>query len=271
MTPDSGPAPVADRPDPPAGPREIRTLGYRFHPMRKAELIDFLFQPRPRGQQVVLAGANLHGMYSFETVDDYRALLSRPGTTVIVDGMPVIWLLNLLGHKVGRDHRTTWVDWFEDALGRAAQEGRRVFILGHSQATLAKGAERLARRWPGLSLGVRDGFFDVDDDRCCQEVVDHINAQAPDLLIVGMGMPKQERFVNRYAPRLHVPVIGLGGAAFAYLAGEQATPPRWMGRAGLEWLHRLCGNPARMAGRYLVEPLLLAAMIGRRVMTQGQR
>lgn len=267
----SAPPPVAGRTGPAARSGEIRTLGYRFHPMRKAELIDFLFQPRPRGEQAVLAGANLHGMYNFETVDDYRALLSRPATTVMVDGMPVIWLLKLLGHAVGRDHRTTWVDWFEDALGRAATEGRRVFVLGHSRATLAKGVDRLARRWPDLKLSVRDGFFDVDDDRCCREVVDHINAQVPDLLIVGMGMPRQERFVNRYASRLTVPVIGLGGAAFAYLAGEQATPPRWMGRAGLEWLHRLCRNPARMAGRYLVEPLLLAVLIGRRVVTRDRR
>ena len=254
-----------------AGSREIRALGHRFHPMRKAELIAFLFQPRSGNERVILAGANLHGMYSFETVDEYRALLQRPETTVIVDGMPVIWLLRLLGHDVGRDHRTTWVDWFEDALGRAARDNRRVFVLGHSQATLAKGVERLTRRWPDLRLNVRDGFFDVNDDQACRAVVEQINAAKPDVLIVGMGMPKQEIFVGRYASLLKVPVIGLGGAAFAYLAGEQIAPPRWMGRTGLEWLHRLCVNPRRMAGRYLVEPLLLAAVIGRRVVTQGLR
>ena len=254
-----------------ASSREIRALGHRFHPMRKAELIDFLFRPRPEGERVILAGANLHGMYSFETVDEYRALLQRPETTVIVDGMPVVWLLRLLGHDVGRDHRTTWVDWFEDALGRAARDGRRVFVLGHSKATLAKGVDRLGRRWPDLKLSVRDGFFDVNDDRACREVVDQVNAANPDVLIVGMGMPKQEIFVGRYASQLRVPVIGLGGAAFAYLAGEQVAPPRWMGRTGLEWLHRLFVNPRRMAGRYLVEPLLLAVVIGRRVVTQGFR
>ena len=141
-------------------------------------------------------------------------------------------------------------------------------MLGHPRATLDKGVERLTRRWPGLQVDTHDGYFDLDDDRRCSEVVDRINAARPDILFVGMGMPKQEVFVNRYGSRLAVPVIGLGGAAFAYLAGEQAAPPRWMGRHGLEWLYRLCADPRRLAGRYVVEPLLLAAVLGRRAVMQ---
>jgi N-acetylglucosaminyldiphosphoundecaprenol N-acetyl-beta-D-mannosaminyltransferase len=79
-----------------------------------------------------------------------------------------------------------------------------------------------------------------------------------------MGMPRQEQFAYRFRSRIEAPVIGLGGAAFAYFAGFEPTPPRWMGRIGLEWLYRLAGSPRRLAFRYLIEPGLLAFFLIRR-------
>lgn len=226
--------------------------------MRKAELLAFLFAARSGGEQAILAGANLHGLYMFETEPEYRALLERPSTIVLVDGMPVIWLMRLLGHRVRADHRTTWVDWFEDALARAARENRSVHILGHTEVMLDRGIAQARARWPTLTISGSDGFFDVEDEASCLGRVEAINRRRPDFLFVGMGMPRQEIFVARYADRIEAPLIGLAGAAFAYFAGDQATAPRWMGRLGLEWLYRMGKDPRRLAGRYLVEPGLLA-------------
>lgn len=247
---------------------EIRLLGYRFHPMRKAELLDFIFADRAPGRQEVLAGANLHGLYMHERVPEYRSLLSRPNVKVMVDGMPIIWLLRLFGKPVAAQQRTTWADWLEDALARAAKERRRVFVLGHTQAVLETGLEKARLRWPDLLVEGRNGFFDLDDPVACRGVLDDIRAYRPDLLVLGMSMPRQEVFLERHLAEVEAPVIGLGGAAFAYFAGDQVKPPRWLGRLGFEWAYRLLRDPRRLAVRYLVEPFGLAWTLGRRLLRE---
>ncbi len=255
---------------------EQRIFGYRLHPLTKAQLLD-LVVPLERvahdgghhpTNQIVIASANLHGLLMHERHADYRALHRRPGTLIIVDGMPVIWLLRALGRDVGPDHRTTWLDWFEDALTRAAATGRRVFVLGHTPDVLRTGLCKAAQRWPDLVIDGADGYFELDDRSTCLDRIRLINKFAPDILFVGMGMPRQERFAAEYSAQITAPVIGLGGAAFAYFAGDQASAPRWMGRVGLEWLHRLGSDPRRLAGRYLCEPFLLAYAVGRRTLSE---
>ncbi|WP_082659076.1 WecB/TagA/CpsF family glycosyltransferase [Aureimonas sp. AU40] len=259
-------------PPAPLFPREIVELGLRFHPLTKAELLDEIFRQRPAGMQIVVAGANLHGLYVTHVDPAYDKLLARPETLVIVDGMPVVWMLKARGHAVSRAHRTTWVDWLTDSFARAAEENKGVFVLGHSEAVLEAGLARARARWPGLRIKGRSGYFDMRPGSAELEgVVASINAARPHFLVVGMGMPRQERFVEAVRARLNVPVIGLGGAAFAYFAGFEPTPPRWMGRWGLEWLHRLGADPRRMAHRYLVEPPFLAGHLARRAWRQRAR
>src|SRR4029079_2825119 len=118
---------------------EIKAFGLRFHPLTKQQLLDDIFRARLPGETTVLGGANLHGLYVSHIDEEYDRLLQQPNTLVIVDGMPVVPLLRLLGHKVERRHRTTWLDWFTDALARAERENRSVFILGHTPEMLREG------------------------------------------------------------------------------------------------------------------------------------
>ncbi|WP_058635831.1 WecB/TagA/CpsF family glycosyltransferase [Aureimonas ureilytica] len=253
----------------PTFPREIVELGLRFHPLTKAELLDEIFRPRPPGTRIVLGGANLHGLYVTHVDPAYDRLLARPDTLVILDGMPLVWMLRARGHKVERAHRTTWVDWLTDSFERAAREGKGVFVLGHAPEVLETGLALARARWPSLRIDGHHGFFDMTAGSAeLEAVLARIAAAEPHFLVVGMGMPRQERFVDAYRERLAVPVVGLGGAAFAYFAGFEPTPPRWMGRWGLEWLHRLAADPRRMAHRYLLEPPLLAGHLARRAWTQ---
>jgi N-acetylglucosaminyldiphosphoundecaprenol N-acetyl-beta-D-mannosaminyltransferase len=229
--------------------------------MPMTKLLDNISNAAQTGTRLIIAGANLHGLYISLVDEEYRMLLEQTETVTIVDGMPILWLLRALGYPLERDVRTTWVDWFAELLSRAAREGRSVFVLGHDDDILASGLEAARRSHANLRIGAMNGYFDLEDEATVDGVVARINAFAPDILIVGMGMPRQERFVHRYGHRLCAPVIGLGGAAFAYYAGYEPTPPRWMGRWGLEWLHRLCADPKRMAGRYLIEPVALSFLL----------
>src|SRR5882724_10924851 len=244
---------------------EIKVFGLRFHPLTTQQLLDEIFRPREPGETTVLAGANLHGLYISHIDAEYDRLLQQPNTLVIVDGMPVVPLLRLFGHKIERRHRTTWLDWFADALARAESEDRSVFILGHTPEVLREGLAKARAKWPRLRIDGSHGFFSIDPGSPeATAAIHRVNEFAPDILFLGMGMPRQEQFAYRFGQKLRVPVIGLGGAAFAYFAGFEPTPPRWMGRVGLEWLYRLAGSPRRLAFRYLIEPALLAFFLARR-------
>ena len=246
---------------------EIKVFGLRFHPLTKQQLLDELFRAREPDDTMVLGGANLHGLYVSHVDPEYDSLLQSPNTLVIVDGMPLVPMLRLLGYKVGRRHRTTWLDWFPDALARAAREGRSVYVLGHTTHVLNEGLARARAMWPTLRIDGSHGYFSIDEGSVeAARAIDRVNAFKPDILFLGMGMPRQEQFAYRFGSRIQSPGIGVGGAAFAYFAGFEPTPPRWMGQVGLEWLYRLAGSPRRLAFRYLIEPGLLAFFLVRRAM-----
>lgn len=250
--------------------RTIWWLGLKFDPMTREELLALIDDHATSCKRLVIGGANLHALYLTLREPCFEHLQTQPETAVIIDGMPVVWMLSALGFNVRREQRITWVDWFELMLEQSARNGHRVFILGHTQEMLDQGFAVARRRWPSLIIGGSNGFFDMSPGSASLDAkITEINAFSPDILVVGMGMPRQEKFVDLVAGRLTAPVIGLGGAAFAYMAGFEPTPPRWMGRAGLEWLHRLGANPSRMANRYLVEPFLLAVLLVRRMIVRG--
>lgn len=106
-----------------------------------------------------------------------------------------------------------------------------------------------------------------------ERVLARINAWHPDILLVGMGMGRQERWVLENRDRLDVPVVAVCGACIEYFAGSVKTAPRWLGPLGLEWAFRLLSDPRRFAWRYLVEPWLAIAFLVRpnsRVRTRRQ-
>ena len=115
-------------------------------------------------------------------------------------------------------------------------------------------AEALRKRWPSVEIGVRHGYFELDDPNEAAAVVETIRDWRPDVLFVGMGMPRQERWVARHRAALPPCVIFTVGAAFDYEAGVTPTPPRWSGRLGLEWLFRFAAEPSRLFSRYFIEP-----------------
>ena len=99
------------------------------------------------------------------------------------------------------------------------------------------------------------GFFDTDINSAENKVVvEQIRAFKPNILIIGMGMPRQEKWIYENSAILNADVIMTSGAVMEYVAGTVKTPPRWMGRNGLEWLYRLTEHPERFWFRYMVEP-----------------
>jgi len=149
-------------------------------------------------------------------------------------------------------HRMTGADWVWDLAALCEAREASVYLLGSEPMVAAQAAARLRQRHPRLRVaGSHHGYFDLDSPHA-ERVVEDLNARRPDIVLVGMGSPKQELWVERTAPRLDAGVVWSVGALFDYVSGRVPRAPRWLSDNGLEWIFRLAVEPQRMWRRYLV-------------------
>ncbi|MBI5068461.1 MAG: WecB/TagA/CpsF family glycosyltransferase [Deltaproteobacteria bacterium] len=199
-----------------------------------------------RGRYV--CAVNVHMTMEAHDSADFRQVVAGSALAV-PDGAPIVWALRLLGHR--RATRVFGPDLMEALLHRAALRGVPVGLYGGTDGSLATFTAAAARRWPGLrvAVAIAPPFRPLGPEEDA-EVVARIAASGARLLFVGLGCPKQERWMAEHAPRLPCLMVGVG-QAFDLLAGVTRRPPEWMHRAGLGWLHRLAHEPRRLWRRYL--------------------
>lgn len=156
----------------------------------------------------------------------------------------------------------TMIDLIPHILENAAENKWRTYYLGSKQDIVAKGITLLKNSFKGLDIRFHNGFFNAHRDSFeNMQLVSSINDYSPNILMVGMGMPRQEEWIIENWERLNVNVIFNTGAYIDYIAGDKPIPPRWLGPIGLEWLYRLLREPGRLGKRYLIEPWLLLRLI----------
>ena len=251
----------------PAGPDPGRTceaLGVTFHALTIERLNDLISRAITARQRIVVGHHNLHSAYLFHR-DPSMAAFYENADWIHADGMPLIAIARIRGcREVTRTHRITYADWIDPLMAAAAAHGWKVFYLGSKPGVADRGAQILRDRHRDLHIHTRHGYFDATTlGRENQSVLETINASDPDLLLVGMGMPRQERWVLENAAAIRARAILTSGACMDFVAGEFPTPPRWVGPLGFEWLHRLLHDPGRLAHRYLIEPWALAGLLVR--------
>ncbi|ABY34727.1 MAG TPA: glycosyltransferase [Chloroflexus aurantiacus] len=208
-------------------------------------------------KQRIIAHHNLHSVYLYHRDAKMRMFYER-ADIIHIDGMPLVYWARLLGYPVSRDQRVTYVDWIQPLLAMATAEGWRVFYLGGKPGVAARAAEIVCRQYPTLTIATHHGYFPPEEN---DTVLATIAAFQPHILLVGMGMPRQEHWVLDNLDKLTANAILTAGACFDYIAGAIPTPPRWMGRLGLEWLYRLISEPRRLGKRYLIEPWALLPLM----------
>ena len=170
---------------------------------------------------------------------------------VVPDGQPLVWALRALGHRLA--DRVYGPDLMLRHCERAAERGTRIFLYGgRNQGALVQLTLNLRRRFPGLRVvgGVSPPFRDLDEEEL-DEVAAEINRSGADVVWVGIGVPKQEKWMAAMRDRLRAPVLVGVGAAFDFHAGLVPQAPSWMQSAGLEWAFRLAQEPRRLWRRYL--------------------
>jgi N-acetylglucosaminyldiphosphoundecaprenol N-acetyl-beta-D-mannosaminyltransferase len=175
----------------------------------------------------------------------------RGADFTVADGQPLVWALNLLGHRVGE--RVYGPELMDRACARAAQTGQRFYLYGgRNPGALAQLTRNLRLRHPGLQIvgGHVPPFRELTDAEE-EAVAADIRRSAADVVWVGIGVPKQEKWMARMRDRLTAPVLVGVGAAFDFHAGLIPQAPGWMQRLGLEWAFRLAQEPRRLWRRYL--------------------
>ena len=209
----------------------------------------------------VVAYANAHTLNIACADPGYKALLSRAGM-VLNDGSGLYIAARMQGLRFPANLNGS--DFNLQILALAAKSGWSTFFLGGRPGVADRAADRLKARIPGLKVvGVHHGYFPPNHS---QRVADEIRALEAKILMVAMGNPTQEQWLDQYLPSTGAR-LGVGvGAFFDFTAGIIPRAPRWMNRAGIEWLYRLGLEPRRMWRRYLLgNPIFLGRMARERL------
>lgn len=241
-----------------AATTRVRLLGGVVDPITPGEMLAATEAFVAGGGTAVIANHNSHSLFLLARTPALRAFFDD-ADLVQIDSRPMILWGRLMGLPVGREHRSTYLDWRDAFWATVRDRGWRVFHVGGARGVGERAAAAIRKAWPGVNLAEHCGYFDVDP-MSAQSIAlrRDIAAFDPDIILVGMGMPRQEQWIAANRPLIGRGVFFPVGAAFDYEAGVQAAAPRWTGKVGLEWLFRLLSQPRRLAFRYLVEPWFLA-------------
>jgi N-acetylglucosaminyldiphosphoundecaprenol N-acetyl-beta-D-mannosaminyltransferase len=204
-----------------------------------------------REGQIVFACANPHSIVVAQQDAEFNTALNQADLTV-ADGVGVTMMAKWAGVEIGP--RITGTDYFFAIMTMLTEKKNgRVFFFGSSQKVLDLIAARLAQDYPGITLCgmISPPYGDWPEEKNTQ-YIQIVNDAKADVLWVGMTAPKQEKWANKFAAQLQVPVIGSIGAVFDFYAGTYPRAPEWVCRIGMEWFYRFIKEPKRMWRRAFV-------------------
>lgn len=211
------------------------------------------------GKRHYVCVTGVHGVMESQRDEELRRIHSHAGL-VTPDGVPLLWLGRLRGFA--DMDRVYGPDLMLRLCDRSPSRGYRHYLYGGGKGVPERLGARLSKRFPGLDIvGSYSPPFRPLTPEEDDEVVRRLNAARPDIVWVGLGTPKQERWMEAHRSRLRAPVLIGVGAAFDFHSGLKRQAPRWMQRGGLEWLFRLASEPRRLWRRYLVNNTWFIALV----------
>ena len=203
---------------------------------------------------------NVDHIVKLETDKEFQEVY-KEAALILTDGMPLIWISKM--KKTPIKEKVSGSDLFPEVCKLASQKGYKLFLLGAAEGVAAKAAENLKRKYKGLNVvgtySPSYGFEKNEDE--INRIIEMINEVKPDILAVGLGAPKQEKFLYSFRKQLNVPVALAIGASIDFEAGNVNRAPEWMQKSGLEWSYRLIKEPKRMFRRYLVDDMKIFKLV----------
>jgi N-acetylglucosaminyldiphosphoundecaprenol N-acetyl-beta-D-mannosaminyltransferase len=242
-------------------PPSVDVLGVPLALTDYERTIEWMDATIATGRRGYVCVAAVHTVMACQEDPELRAAVLGSDLTV-PDGQPLVWAMNALGHDLSS--RVYGPDLMARYCERAALTGARMFLYGgRNQGALVQLALNLRTRYPGLNIvgGYAPPFRALTGEEEAF-VLDEINRSQADVVWVGIGVPKQEKWMAAMRERLRAPVLVGVGAAFDFHAGLVSQAPRWMQSMGLEWAYRLLQEPGRLWRRYLrYNPLFVAGFL----------
>ena len=179
---------------------------------------------------------------------------------ILTDGKPLIWISNW--YKTPIKGKISGSDLFPRVCELAAKKGYTMYLLGAAEGVADKAAKNLMDKYKGLNIvGTYSPPFGFEKDKVeLKKIERQIQEVHPDILIVGLGCPKQEKYMYHHCKELDVPISFGLGASIDFEAGNIKRAPRWMSEHGLEWLYRITQDPKRLAKRYLVDDMKIISI-----------
>lgn len=211
-------------------------------------------QDLPNQEKLLINTINAHS-YNISRIDPYFNEALAKSDVLIPDGVSIIWAIKWLTGK--RLQKIAGADLFFYELERLERNGGKCFFLGSTDSTLEKIKDRLSNEYPKVQIKTYSPPFKAElSDEDNFAILQEINTFQPDVLMVGMTAPKQEKWAYSLYPKLNVGHICCIGAVFDFYAGTVKRAPQWMINIGFEWLYRLVKEPKRLWRRYLIGNLL---------------
>lgn len=196
------------------------------------------------GEKLFVVTANPEIVMHAQREKDIADMLLNEKTAIVPDGISVVKAMNMLG--MNAKERIAGVDLAEALLKKAGEQGKSVFLLGAREEVISALKEKLTREYPQINLKVRNGYDGDKDEMFEKEIVPF----APDLVLVGLGVPAQEKLISRHIEKFQKGVfIGVGGS-FDVLSGKKQRAPSFFVKTNTEWLYRIAREPSRLKRFY---------------------
>ncbi len=233
----------------------VSVLGVKVARMSLQQVVEWIRVMVEQGKPRHIVTANAEVIYKAHVEPEYLELLQK-SDLVTADGSGVVLAANMLGQPV--PERVAGIDLVAEVFELAAEKNWSIYFLGAEPNVVEKAVLHTLEKYPNLQIkGYRDGYYSQEET---EQVVANINKQKPDILLVALGVPKQEVFIQQYLKELDVPLsIGVGGS-FDILAGTATRAPAWMQRVGLEWFYRLLKEPRRFKRMLSLPKFVLAVL-----------
>ncbi|PKM42109.1 MAG: glycosyltransferase [Firmicutes bacterium HGW-Firmicutes-8] len=232
---------------------KISILGVEIDNLSLEEVLGAVDRYLKKGDPSLIVTANPEIIMLAREDASFRACLDE-AQTVVADGIGIIIASRLLGTPLKQ--RVAGIDLVTALFEQAAKKKYRFYFVGAKPGVAERAAANIKDSYPGIEIvGIQHGYFQED-----AAIIEDIAQKKPDILLVALGMGKQEKWIKKRIQKIGVPVsIGVGGS-FDVFAGEARRAPVWMQKAGLEWLYRLLKQPSRI-GRMMKLPVFLLAVL----------
>jgi N-acetylglucosaminyldiphosphoundecaprenol N-acetyl-beta-D-mannosaminyltransferase len=237
----------------PARAAQVRFFGAKLTPATASEVANIVTEPTNR--PTLILNHNLHSLYLSEKFTWFRQLYAD-AAVVLIDGWPILRLaVSTTGTRYGNEFRIGSTDWLAQLVRSAPGAELRIYLLGGSKESNSAAQRQMRRDLSNADISGRDGYFDATSPDEVAGVIDALRAFKPDLVLVGMGMPRQERFLRDHRTALPAAYYATVGGAIDYVGGTNKLAPRFLGRIGLEWFRRYCIEPFQLIALRVVRDI----------------